>query len=152
MKRPGGECSVPSAQWPVLTWLANSSQKWATALLVFGLSGCGGVFDRTCVDRVVVHTHHARRQITISIRQPYTGRFQSEQRLATDSRGEILTSFQSPWSGVYIVPLGSIPRRPPKPEYLVLFAGRRLVLSPAAPDTRYRWRDDGWLTATILHP
>ena len=118
------------------------------------LSGCGGVMDARCVHHLAVHAARPRQPLTVSIRSVRDAPFHSEQHLVTDAHGDATATFQSGWSAAFFVlpPLGAVPSRPPKPDYLVLSGSQRFVLSPATPDVQYRYRDGGWFTEASVHP
>ena len=123
-------------------------------IAMLALSGCGGVMDARCVHHLAVHTPHPHQSLTVSIRSVRDAPFRSEQHLVTDAHGDATATFQSGWSAAFFVlpPLGAVPSRPPKPDYLVLSGSQRFVLSPATPEVQYRYQDGGWFTEASIHP
>jgi hypothetical protein len=116
------------------------------------LSGCGGISDHLTTHHLAIHTQRPRQPLTVSVRQTTTGTFHSEQRLTTDAHGDASAAFRSRWGSFFFIipPIGSIPRRPEKPAYVVQFLGDRFVLSPTTPEAQYQWRDGSWFTDAFL--
>lgn len=123
--------------------------------MLASLSGCGGVADNVTTHRVTVHSRQAALPLTIALRRPKNGAVRAEEHVVTDARGDASAAFRTGWGGFFFIipPIGSVPRRPERPAFIVTARGQRFELSSASTETHYRWTNHSWQTeATISLP
>jgi hypothetical protein len=116
------------------------------------LAGCGGMADTDTTHHLGIHTGRAAQTLTVAIRPYADGSHHSPQTLVTDSHGDAQADFRTLWGSVFLIipPIGSIPRRPPKPDYLITYRRKTMVVSPTSPATTYRWQSGAWRTETTI--
>jgi len=121
-------------------------------------AGCGGVADGIASHRITLHVAHAGQPFAgaplgVSIRTYSDIPFSQPQPISTDADGRASAEFRARWGSAFLIipPIGSVPRHPPKPSYLVTTTnGSQFTVSPSTPQCQYRWRDGGWQTDARL--
>jgi hypothetical protein len=124
------------------------------------LAGCGGIADSTAKHQLAVEVIRngkpfENQAVRASIRTYSDLPFRSLSPATTDTQGWANFEFQAMWSAALVIipPLGFVPPRAPKPDYLVFVAGRDQTITPKTSKTTYRWREGGWHTeATVTVP
>lgn len=121
------------------------------------LTGCGGIAERvTRAHLSVIVTQKgnplANQTVISTIRAAYSCDLGSPLTAITDARGCASFERQIMWGCAYLLlpPIGPVPRRPAKPEYLVSVGGRKHLVTPQTPASTYLWRAGGWYTEIML--
>ena len=136
-----------------------------TSFFLFGLAvacvGSGGVADHVAKHSLRVQLLRsgqalAGAPIDVSFRAYADTPFSKPQSVTTDSEGRASVEFRARWSSAFLVipPIGNVPRRAPRPTYLVACgSGNEVAIGPSMPDCNYRWHKRAWETdAKVLVP
>ena len=124
------------------------------------LSSCGGVFhgySRPTVSVLAMtgDTVLADTKLNIAILSPDGEHPRQEQTISTDAPGLASVTFSSTWLAMFFVipPIGNIPQRPPRPQYIVSWSGHEARITRETPDAVYVWKRGSWSTkATVFFP
>ena len=121
-------------------------------------AGCGGVADHLSSHRFSLQLLRngqtvAGAPVDVAIRTYSDVPFSQPQPVTTDSQGRACADFRARWSSAFVIipPVGNIPRRAPKPHYLVTtIEGGKFTVAPSSPDCEYRWHAGSWQTVATL--
>ena len=118
------------------------------------LCACVGVADCRSKNELSIHVSRegqvvAQSKILVAMLGHENNPFTSKpQKLKTGSSGEIHTTFETMWGGLYFIipPIGLVPSHPPKPIYSLTIDGNEMIVSPDTPHVKYHWKDASWHT------
>lgn len=124
----------------------------AAVLILLGmtLSGCAGVSDQRGLSALFLVVHQdgvPMRRVAVAVMS-----HGQKREGVTDSRGEATFEFTYLWNSMFwiIPPIGNVPRRSAKPEYLIQVAGREISVRADSNATTYDERAGEWKTSVTV--
>jgi len=123
------------------------------------LSSCGGVSHGMSKPTVTIlamtgDTVLSDTKVRLAISQE-GGPFLQEQSISTDATGLASATFKSRWTAAFFIipPIGNIPQRPPRPQYVASWRDHEAKITRETPGAVYIWKRGSWSTkATISFP
>jgi len=119
-------------------------------LCVIALSGCAGVADNQGVSILSIFVNKGGAPLTD---EPVSVAMGNQRKEAvTDGSGQVRVVFTYGWNSYYWIrpPLGSLPRRSAKPEYLIRVAGREIGVRSDSGATTFDTQKGAWTTAIAI--
>jgi hypothetical protein len=131
-----------------------------TAFSILFLNGCGGISDGISKPTLSVQfmtgdTALVNQKVSLGMLSLNGAGCLDERAMNTDTDGVAAATFNFRWASAFFIipPIGNIPQRPERPQYLVSWSGYKVRISKDTPGAVYIWNKGSWLTkATISFP